>query len=481
MAVLYADEKRGVEGWLLVDAGAARGSVPSGFPQEDPSETFRRFDAENLVRAYCDLNPEAAFMSFYNSYFAEGSTEQNVGIMETSVDARQIALTANSETIYAVHPVNLPAQGGAVVVQVPAGMMGMVNAPGWVSVTDIGGLGPDEGRGGKYLLTAPGYDGEVPDGYFHFRCPANTIVWLLRGFVTDGDTVATVRFMKDGIRTYALADQANPPTTTFYNTSESQTLGHPLDTLYRQNDVFELIKQYFALNDPPYERHADIRSYLFDMGFFEGRVDPQLLEHASAIGNERERANVFSNRAADSYKWPGQSHWQRANNFVDEFYTGRSSGYFSASQHRAWSYQATFTSRGMTRPPTGAGSQYVMSTRDSSGRWLEGSNHYLLTIPANPPANDFWSVILYGAELRSMIQNEQGKWGVNSYAAELCSTPDGAITLYFAPGQPDGVAAANWIQTNPGEGFFVWFRTYGPTEAWYDGAWVLPDLERLDT
>ena len=38
-------------------------------------------------------------------------------------------------------------------------------------VVDIGFTGPDEGRGGEYLLLPPGYKGEVPDGYFIVRSP----------------------------------------------------------------------------------------------------------------------------------------------------------------------------------------------------------------------------------------------------------------------------------------------------------------------
>ncbi|WP_047048622.1 hypothetical protein [Vibrio mexicanus] len=81
----------------------------TGFPTQEASAVYAQMDLENLTRAFTDLQPEAAFMSLYHSYFDAGSTEQNIGIMETSVDPRQIVLTANSETIYAVHPVNLDA------------------------------------------------------------------------------------------------------------------------------------------------------------------------------------------------------------------------------------------------------------------------------------------------------------------------------------------------------------------------------------
>ena len=37
----------------------------------------------------------------------------------------------------------------------------------------------------------------------------------------------------------------------------------------------------------------------------------------------------------------------------------------------------------------------------------------------------------------------------------------------------------NWIETVPGKGFFVWFRAYHPTEAFFDKTWVLPDIDRV--
>lgn len=463
-----------VNGKIIEDI--ARTGRPTGFPRLDPTALYRQMDLEHLVRAYNDLHPEAAFMALFNAYVAEGSTAQRIGIMETSVDSRQIVLTANSETIYAVHPVNLADQGGAVVIEVPARVMGMTNAPGWMNITDIGSLGPDHGEGGRYLFTAPGFDGTIPAEVFHFACPANTIVWLLRGFVENGDTAATVKFMKQHIKTYPLAAVDDPPNTTFYNTSESQTWGHPMDMLYDREDVFGLIKQYFELNGTDAAQHQHIYSHLLDLGFFDGTVDPALLDEAAAIADERQRTLTFNNRASDALKWPGRSNWQWANNFADEYFTGKHSGKYSASQHQTWAHQATFNSVGMTRPPKGAGSQYIMATKDSDGRWLDGGKRYTLTLPPKPPAADFWSVIAYDATNRSMVQNQEFRWGVNSYVTDLGVEADGSVRLHFGPGAPVGVAARNWIQTNPGQGFFVWFRIYGPTDAWYDDSWVLPDI-----
>lgn len=368
---------------------------PTFYPPLDPSAIYDELDRQTLIRAFRDLHPEVGFMSVFNAYKREGSNPHNVGIMETSVDSNEIVLTGNSETIYAVHPVTIDEQGGAVVLEVPMGMQGMAIRPAWWLITDIGGLGPDKGQGGKYLFTREGYTGDVPEGCFHFSSPTNTIMWLLRGFVENGDTEAAVRGMKEGIKTYSLAEAGDPPPTRFYNTSAK--LGdHYMDMLFEAEDVFPMIRQYFELNGPDANpAHLQIYSYLLEMGFFGDGFDSGLLAEAAQAADEIMRTQTFNNRAPDAVKWPGKSSWQWANNFSDENFLGRTTKYYSASQQQVWSYMATFNSVGMTRPPKGIGSQYIMATKDAHGQWLDGSNHYTLTVPADPPAKDFWSVILY--------------------------------------------------------------------------------------
>ena len=54
-------------------------------------------------------------------------------------------------------------------IELPPGMLGVVNDMWFRYVTDLGIAGPDQGKGGKYLVLPPGYDGEVPEGYFVVR------------------------------------------------------------------------------------------------------------------------------------------------------------------------------------------------------------------------------------------------------------------------------------------------------------------------
>jgi hypothetical protein len=35
------------------------------------------------------------------------------------------------------------------------------------------------------------------------------------------------------------------------------------------------------------------------------------------------------------------------------------------------------------------------------------------------------------------------------------------------------------VQTVPGKGWFAYFRFYGPTEAFFNKTWALPDIEEM--
>ena len=56
---------------------------------------------------------------------------------------------------------------------------------------------------------------------------------------------------------------------------------------------------------------------------------------------------------------------------------------------------------------------------------------------------------------------------------------DGSVKVYIGPEAPLGYES-NWVQSNKGEGFFVYLRLYGPTEAYFDKSWVMPDFRKVN-
>ena len=79
-------------------------------------------------------------------------------------------LTPNTETTYGTTMLDLQAWGPTVI-EAPPESLCVVDDFWFRYVADMGIAGPDRGEGGKYLFLPPGYDGEVPDGYFTLPLP----------------------------------------------------------------------------------------------------------------------------------------------------------------------------------------------------------------------------------------------------------------------------------------------------------------------
>lgn len=127
----------------------------------------------------------------------------------------------------------------------------------------------------------------------------------------------------------------------------------------------------------------------------------------------------------------------------------------------------------------GQGSKYPFAYRDADGEFLLGSRSYKLHIPANVPAANFWSVTLYDASNASGLKNSQPFPSIGSLD-DLKENDDGSVDLYFGPKLPQGASTSNWRRTVPGKGWFVLFRLYSPTKAFYDRTWKPGDFEKIE-
>jgi hypothetical protein len=84
---------------------------------------------------------------------------------------------------------------------------------------------------------------------------------------------------------------------------------------------------------------------------------------------------------------------------------------------------------------------------------------------------------VYDNESRCLI--DTGSYPDRSSRDDITKNTDGSVDLYFGPEPPVGKPEKNWITTLLGKGWFTYFRLYGPTEAYFDKSWQLPDIELL--
>ncbi len=441
-----------------------------GVPTPDTARAvFDHLDFLRGVEAFLNGVPGASLVALRRGLRKLGCTDSTMGIYETLMDSRSIFLTANTETIYCWNWMDLKA--GPIVVETPPNVLGVVDDFWFRYVTDIGNAGPDRGKGGKYLFLPPDYEGAIPEGYFAFKCPTYGNLLFLRGYMVAGDTAPGVASVKAGVKIYPLAQAAQPPATTFVNLS-----GVAINTVHA-NDINFYAELDEIIQEEPAEAYGpDMMGLFAAIGLRKGKPFApdarmqKILNDAVAVGNATARAIDFRNRDPDSLIYP-DGQWRTP--FIGGSYEWLTDGWRNFDARTMFFYAATIDTPAMAVKMIGVGSQYASANCDHQGETFDGGRTYRLHVPANPPAKDFWSVVLYDPQSRSMLQTSTPFPSLSS-EKDLVQNADGSWDIYFAPQRPEG--AANWIETIPQKGWFTIFRLYGPLEPWFERTWRLPDI-----
>ncbi|HET9016931.1 MAG TPA: DUF1254 domain-containing protein [Thermomicrobiaceae bacterium] len=444
-----------------------------GLPDEATVQTvYDNLDFQRGVQAFLTALPAASLSAMRTGFRTIGPDNRTVLITESLMDSHTLLLTANTETIYSL--AWLDTHDGPLVIDVPPKALGLIDDFWQRYVGDVGNAGPDRGQGGKYLLLPPDYTGDVPDGYYVLRSRTYGN-WLgVRAFIVDGDVRATAEHVKDSLRIYQLADASNPPATTFVDIS-----GTAFNTVFANDATFfdEVVP---VVQEEPLEAvDPETRGLLAAIGIQKGHPFApdarmqQILGEAAAVGNATARALIFSTRDPDAYLYR-DSAWQMA--FLGSDYQFSPGGVLYLDARALFFYVGVGISPAMAVKMVSIGSQYAIACRDTAGHYLDGAKSYSLHLPGPIPAKDFWSVIVYDPQTRSMLQTDQRFPSLSSQKPDVTVNADGSVDVYFGPEPPLG-HEANWIQTIPGKGWWVGLRLYGPLEPWFDQTWQPGEIE----
>jgi hypothetical protein len=446
-----------------------------GYPSaETVDAVYDNLDFQRGVRAFLDGLPIASLHAMREGLREVGCVNGTVGIFETLMDARTLFLTANTESVYAVTWLDLT--DGPMVVESAPNTLGILDDFFFGHVTDLGNAGPDRGEGGKFLILPPGYDGEAPEGYHTFtsRTFGNWLIW--RGFLEDGDPQPAVANLKAHTRIYPLAQRDAPPATEFVNLS-----GRSFNTIHA-NDMSFFEEVHAVLQEEPVDAlDPEFLGLLAAIGIEKGRPfapDARMIDiltDAAAVGNATARALVFATRDPDSY-YCEDSAWKTG--FIGGSHEFEVDGVRLLDGRTLFFYYATGITPAMAAKMVGIGSQYAGAMVDSEGRALDGGYTYRLRMPPDVPVKDFWSLVLYDNQTRSMLQTDQPFSSLNSERG-VEQNDDGSTDVYFGPTAPAG-NESNWIQTVPGKGWSVILRLYGPLDHWFDKTWQPGEIVRLD-
>jgi hypothetical protein len=293
----------------------------------------------------------------------------------------------------------------------------------------------------------------------------NIIFW--RGFLVDGDPKPAVESIKANTNIYPLSEADNPPEARFIDWT-----GKRFNTVHANDfKFFEEINEVIQY-EPSEAFEPQILGLFKSIGIEKGKAfNPDarmkaILEDAVKVGNATARTISFSPRDEAVYLYP-DSFWTTAYIGGYQFLTDNAR---ELDGRTLFHYIATAVTPAMEIKMVGVGSQYGALYKDNEGRYLDGSKSYKLNIPPNPPVKDFWSVVVYDPQTRSMLETDNPYPSLNSELSDLEKNSDGSVDVYFGPQPPEG-KEKNWIQTVENKGWFVILRIYGPLEPWFDKSW----------
>lgn len=194
-----------------------KGETDGGLPPAGATCSIDDFDYQikyqRALEAVLWNMPAVAIYSFRRAAFEHLGVKDNDIIAYSKPATPHLeAITANSTTPYISAFTDL--QKGPVVLDVPAAgadgsVYGQIVDAWQFTIADVGPAGLDKGKGGKFLLTPPGYDGAIPAGYLHVPSPNYRVAFAFRSVPAAGKTADDAYRYSKRMRMYYLADAAN--------------------------------------------------------------------------------------------------------------------------------------------------------------------------------------------------------------------------------------------------------------------------------
>jgi len=437
------------------------------------------------------LNTLAMQVGFEKTF---GEGHNVLVIWEDLTDAKTLVTTPNCDVMYAHAYVDL-GRDGPLVFEAPPMLQGIlldfwqrpIPVDGGKFAGDVGFAGPDQGKGGKFLLLPPGYKGEVPDGHFVCRSGTNNVLVFLRALVADPSNLKPPVDLLEMAKIYPLEGKAKPM-------KFPKGSGVPVNMLPASDaTAFDQLKKLVDA-EGPHLADPDWMGMLAGLGIVKGEpFHPDertrgILDHAAKSGYKMSRVMAFDEVVSGrSFRMYPDRRWL---NPMADATAENPSGKLDLSWRRVdrggaldvdcrpWFFSNYYSlSPGMLSQIPGKGAFYVIGFTDSDGMPLTGGTNYKLSLPKDVPAANFWSVTLYEAENAALLANGQPFPSLGSRDKPL-QNDDGSTDLYLGPEAPEG-QEKNWLATVPGRGFFAILRLYGPTEPALTKTWKPGDVEKM--
>ncbi|WP_457583536.1 DUF1254 domain-containing protein [Ensifer canadensis] len=460
----------------LFFAAMALAAMSSAAAALSPDELARRTIERRAVEAVIWGMPAVNYDLMLQEMLTKTKGKVNeIVYWSRPLDWQNQTLTPNPDAIYLMTFTDTR-DVGPVVIEVPPAEGGSINGnivDVWqMPLEDAGPSGADQGKGGKYLVLPPGYVGTIPEGYIPLKSNTYGGYALLRSNLAshaDADIEKSVAYAKR-LKVYPLSQAASPPETVF--TDARDVL---FDSTIRYDVSFFQSLDRIVQSEPWLARDRAMIDQLRSLGIEKGKSFRPEAATTLALAAGIEEAREWLELKYDTGLKPfyDKGLW----NFPadPEFVKAAQASYDEPDAYPVDIRGVTYSYAYVGIKRLGAGQFYLIAIKDKDGQAFEGSKTYRLTVPANVPVEQYWSLTAYDRQTHALIRNMPHA-SRSSQVAELQKNADGSVDIYLGPKAPDG-KESNWIPTDSQRDFELMFRLYAPTKALFEKTWVLPDVE----
>lgn len=348
----------------------------------------------------------------------------------------------------------------------------------WMPVIESAGSRTTGEGAQTFLLSGPGWDGEVPDGMHHVEVPSRYVLILGRtyadGTEKDYAEVNALQAQYDirplsahGKSDYTFKAPPVDPDPGFSMTDKPQEVILGFDT----ENYFNRMATLMCQDAPPAKEDAAILAEMAKIG-----IEPCKTFDLAALGSDVESAlKDLPKQAIDKLNENKASMGEVVNRWIVTKGIGQyGTDYQKRALVAAFGWPANLQ----------ADAVYPYTESDSTGAALTGANKYTLTFAKGeqPPVKGFWSITMY--EIDSgwwFVPNKLNKFTV-SPRNNLVANEDGSVTLYFQTESPGADKEANWLPA-PSGAFLPMLRMYWPEPtdpSILNGTWTPPEIVKVD-
>jgi hypothetical protein len=337
----------------------------------------------------------------------------------------------------------------------------------WTDVFASPGWRTSGTEASNFLVTPPGWNGKVPEGFTRIAAPT-PYVWIIGRTKTDGpEDYDAVHTIQAGFTVTPLSrwGQAPEPVTVKIDLSVDMNTPPMVQVDHMAAGAYFAYAAELLKVHPPHLTDGPILEQMKRIGIETGKsFDISKLDLPVRNGIEAAPAE-----AQELMKWKLATLARVAN-------------FWSMNTDTMGVYGNYYLKRAIVAQ-VGLGANlpedaiYPINLGDENGKPLGGANKYTIHFEkgATPPVRAFWSITLYDAD-GFQVGNVLNRFAVSSWMPFQYNA-DGSLDIYLQNDSPGEDKEANWLPA-PKAPFNLTMRLYSPQSDALTGKWNPPPVKK---